>query len=89
MLFRSKTRDITAHYVFKVYNKLFEHLEQSIKQLRRKCIPWKKHMLNALEAGRLKLDEYYSQTDNVRGHIYAVNTMLAPVNKFQFFLTDD
>jgi hypothetical protein len=85
----SKTRDITAHYVFKIYNKLFEHLEQSMKQLRRKRIPWKKHMLDALEAGRLKLDEYYSQTDNVRGHIYAVNTMLAPVNKFRFFLTDD
>ncbi|KAF7137017.1 hypothetical protein CNMCM5793_006821 [Aspergillus hiratsukae] len=63
----SKTRDITAHYVFKIYNKLFEHLEQSMKQLRRKRIPWKKHMLDALEAGRLKLDEYYSQTDNVRG----------------------
>lgn len=46
-------------------------------------------MLNALEAGRIKLDECYSQTDNVRGHIYAVNIMLAPVNKFQFFLTDD
>jgi hypothetical protein len=75
--------------VFKVYNKRFEHLEQSMKQLRRKRIPWEKHMLNALEAGRLKLDEYYSQTDNVRGHIYAVNTMPAPVNKFQFFLTDD
>jgi len=85
----SKTRDVTAHYVFKIYNKLFEHLEQSMKQLRRKRIPWKKQMLNALEAGRLKLDEYYSQTDNVRGHIYAVNTMLAPINKFQFFLTDD
>ncbi|OQD68423.1 hypothetical protein PENANT_c312G04950 [Penicillium antarcticum] len=32
----SKTRDITAHYMFKIYNKLFEYLEQSIKQLRRK-----------------------------------------------------
>lgn len=46
-------------------------------------------MLDALEAGRLKLDKYYSQTDNIRGHIYAVNTMLAPVNEFGFFLTDD
>jgi hypothetical protein len=85
----SKTRDVTAHYVFKIYNKLFEHLEQSMKQLRRKRVPWKKQMLEALEAGRLKLDEYYSQTDNVRGHIYAVSTMLAPTNKFQFFLTKD
>lgn len=85
----SKTRDVTAHYVFKIYNKLFEHLERSMKQLQRKRAPWKQQMLHALEAGRTKLDEYYSQTDNIRGHIYAVSTMLAPVNKFKFFLTKD
>lgn len=85
----SKTRDITAHYVFMIYNKLFAHLEQSIKQLRPKQGIWKKQMLNALEAGRMKLDEYYSQTDSIRGHIYAVSTMLAPVNKLQFFHTAD
>lgn len=85
----SKTRDITAHYVFMIYNKLFAHLEQSIKQLRPKRVIWKKQMLDALEAGRMKLDEYYSQTDSIRGHIYAVSTMLAPVNKLQFFHTAD
>jgi hypothetical protein len=46
-------------------------------------------MLDALTASRLKLDEYYAQTDHVRGHIFAICTMLAPINKFQFFLTDD
>ena len=85
----SRTRDITAHYVFKIYNKLFEHLERSMNQLRRKRVPWKQQMFRALEAGRLKLDEYYSQTDSIQGHIYAVSTMLAPVNKFKFFLTKD
>ncbi|KAH1509884.1 hypothetical protein KXX18_000885, partial [Aspergillus fumigatus] len=85
----SKTRDVTAHYVIKIYNKLFEHLEQSMKQLRQKHTPWKQQMLHALEASRTKLDEYYSQTDHIQGHIYAVSTMLAPVNKFKFFLTKD
>ena len=85
----SKTRDITAHYTFKIYNRLFEHLKQSMKQLRRKRVLWKKQMLDALEASRLKLDEYYSQTDHIRGYIFAICTMLAPVNKFQFFQTDD
>ncbi|KAG0153076.1 hypothetical protein PDIDSM_2035 [Penicillium digitatum] len=70
----SKTRDVTAHYVFKIYNKL---------------VPWKKQMLEALEAGRSKLDEYYSQADDLRGNIYAISTMLAPVNKFKFFLSSD
>lgn len=85
----SKTKDVTAHYVFKIYNKLFEHLEKSISQLQRKRSFWKKQMLKALEAARMKLDIYYSNTDNVKGHLYAVSTMLAPVNKFKFFLTKD
>jgi hypothetical protein len=85
----SKTRDITTHLVFKVYNALFDHLENSIRQLQRKRVPWKKHMLKSLQAGRLKLDEYYSQTDNIRGSIYAIGTMLAPDNRFQFFKSDD
>ncbi|KAG0154267.1 hypothetical protein PDIDSM_1647 [Penicillium digitatum] len=45
--------------------------------------------LFALEAGRSKLDEYYSQADDLRGNIYAISTMLAPVNKFKFFLSSD
>jgi hypothetical protein len=85
----SKTKDVTAHYVFKIYNKLFEHLEQSITQLRRKRIFWKKQMLKALENARTKLDSYYSETDHVPGHIYAINTMLSPKDKFRFFMTED
>jgi hypothetical protein len=46
-------------------------------------------MLHALEASRTKLDKYYSQTNYIPGHIYTVSTMLAPVNKFKFFLTKD
>ncbi|KAJ5873691.1 uncharacterized protein N7529_002121 [Penicillium soppii] len=78
----SKTRDITAYYTFKIYNKLFEHLEKSTKQLRRKRVLWKTEMLDTLTVSRLKLDEYYAQTDHVRGHIFAICTMLAPINKF-------
>ena len=75
--------------MFKVYNKLFHYLEQLIKQLRRKRVPWKKEMLYTLKAGRIKLDKYYSQTDYIRGHIYIISTILVPVNKFKFFLTKD
>jgi len=85
----SKTRDVTSHLVFQIYNLLFEHLEQSIKQLKRKRVAWKQQMLSSLEAGRLKLVEYYKQTDHMRGHIYAVCTMLSPDSRFQFFLSDD
>lgn len=85
----SKTKDATTHYVFKIYNKLFEHLEYSMGQLRRKRVPWKRTMLQALQAAQAKLSEYYSQTDTIQGDLYAIGTMLAPVNKFHFFSTKD
>lgn len=34
----SKTKDITIHSVFSIYNMLFDHLEASIRQLRRKKV---------------------------------------------------
>jgi hypothetical protein len=85
----SKTRDITTHLVFKIYNALFEHLEISMTQLKWKRVPWKQQMLRSLEAGRDKLSEYYTQTNSAKRHIYAISTMLSPDNRFQFFLTDD
>ena len=85
----SKTKEVTTHLVFKIYNALFNHFFEAEALLKRKRVPWKSDMLKALIAGRLKLDEYYSQTDNLKGHIYAVGTMLAPNSRFQFFLSDN
>ncbi|OQD93269.1 hypothetical protein PENVUL_c191G06382 [Penicillium vulpinum] len=85
----SKTKEVTTHLVFKIYNALFDHFFEAEALLKRKRVPWKSDMLKALIAGRLKLDEYYSQTDNLKGHIYAVGTMLAPNSRFQFFLSDN
>jgi hypothetical protein len=50
---------------------------------------WKKQMLQALHAAREKLVQYYADTDNIRGDLYAVSTMLAPSNKLKFFLSTD
>ena len=46
-------------------------------------------MLESLEAGQAKLDKYYLQTDNIKGHVFAISTMLAPGNHFQFFQSED
>ncbi|KAJ5557712.1 hypothetical protein N7513_003298 [Penicillium frequentans] len=85
----SKTRDVTSHLVFQIYNLLFEHIERSKIQLQRKRVVWKKQMLISLEASHAKLRDYYKETDYMQGHIYAVCTMLSPDNRFQFFLSDD
>jgi hypothetical protein len=34
----SKTKDVTIHHVFKLYNELFKHIEASIRQLRKKKV---------------------------------------------------
>jgi len=85
----SKTKDVTIHLIFGIYNKLFDHLEKSINQLRYKKVPWKKMMLNALYVAKTKLSQYYSKTDGVPGDLFAIGTMLAPQNKLQFFLGKD
>jgi hypothetical protein len=85
----SKTKDVTIHRVFKIYNKLFDHLEKSIRQLRRKRVAWKQVMLASLEAAQSKLSTYYKDTDKIDGHLYAIGTILSPQDKLQFFSTTD
>jgi hypothetical protein len=85
----SKTKDVTIHIIFSIYNKLFNHLEASIRQLQRKKVPWKQLMLKALHAAEAKLRQYYSMTDKVPGDLYAISTIIAPQNKLHFFSGKD
>lgn len=81
----SQTKDVTVHNIFDIYNELFDHLELSIDRLKRKKVPWKKAIFRALEAGKIKLGQYYSKTTKVHGNLYGVGTILAPQYKLQFF----
>lgn len=81
----SQTKDATVHSVFGIYNKLFDHLEVSIRQLQRKRVPWKQAILSALYAAKEKLSEYYGKTTDIHGNLYAMGTILAPQYKLQFF----
>jgi ribosomal protein S15P/S13E len=86
----SKTKDVTVHSIFSIYNGLFNHLEASEKQLQRKAVPWKKRMLKALQAARRKLSAYYTATDKeAYGDIYAIATILSPSKKLRYFTTKD
>ena len=85
----SKTRDVTVHLVFTIYNLLFEHLEKSIHQLQRKRVPWKKLILTALGAASDKLRFYYSQTYEAYGDLFAIATILDPQKKLRFFTGKD
>lgn len=82
----SKTRDITVQHVFSIYNKLFNHLDATERKLKRKAVPWKKRMLQALRAAKKKLSKYYTATDNEsHGTVYAIATILCPSKKLRYF----
>jgi hypothetical protein len=86
----SKTRDVTVHHVFSIYNKLFNHLDDAEKKLKRKAVPWKKRMLQALRAAKKKLSKYYAATDTESyGKVYAIATILCPSKKLRYFDSAD
>lgn len=85
----SQTKDISIHLVFGIYNRLFDHLEKSIRQLQRKKVHWKQLMLKALEAAKVKLSHYYGMTDQIPSDLYAIATILAPQHKLKFFSTKE
>ncbi|KAJ6034170.1 hypothetical protein N7460_009987 [Penicillium canescens] len=84
-----QTKDSSIHLVFSIYNRLFDHLERSMRQLRRKKVTWKQLMLSSLIAAKDKLSKYYGMTDLVEGDLYAIGTILDPSNKMEFFSTSD
>lgn len=82
----SISKDITIYYVFRLYNELFEHIETSIKRIRRKRVLWRNEMLNALNHASDKLSQYYQMTaESDLEHLYAHGTILAPQNKLHYF----
>ncbi|KAJ5379647.1 uncharacterized protein N7496_002075 [Penicillium cataractarum] len=81
----SKTKDVSVHIVFGIYNMLFDHLEKSIAQLARKKVKWKTTMMSALQQAKQKLSDYYAQTDEIHGDLYAIATIIAPQTKVHFF----
>jgi hypothetical protein len=85
----SKTKDVTIHIVFSIYNQLFDHLEKSIDQLRRKKARWQITMRTALEYATQKLRNYYAETDKAHGDLYAIATIMAPQNKLDYFSGKD
>ncbi|KAJ6001045.1 hypothetical protein N7481_001454 [Penicillium waksmanii] len=86
----SKTRDVTVHSVFSIYNKVFNHLDAAEEKLERKGVLWKIKMLQALRAAKAKLRKYYTATDTEPyGAVYAIATILCPSKKLRYFDNED
>lgn len=86
----SKTRDVTIHNIFSIYNKLFSHLDEAKSKLKNKGVIQKKRMFQALQTAKRKLSKYYTTTDDESyGDIYALATILCPSKKLRYFASID
>ena len=75
------TKSVTIHAVFRLYNHVFNHLETSIAHWETSEKQYAKEYLQALNAARDKLDEYYSRTGGSQGTIFNLATLLDPHTK--------
>jgi hypothetical protein len=84
-LWMSKTRGVTIHRVFQVYQDIFDHLETQIAKLERKRMQWKVDIREGLLRAKLKAAVYYGKTENPRGLLFGVGACLNPYSKLDLF----
>ncbi len=54
------THTITINIVFKIYNRLFEHLKRAKSRFARKRVTWKKSLIDVFTTIETKLIKYYN-----------------------------
>ncbi len=67
---------ITINIVFKIYNRLFEHLQKTKSRLARKRMTWKKRLIDVFTTIETKLIKYYNQTQNDLKLLYDKTNLL-------------
>lgn len=75
--------------MYRIYDALFNHLEDSMQRLGSKRAAWKKAIYQGLVAAKQKLQHYYQKTYGFHGIIYAVASVLDPYQKLSLFRSDN
>ena len=81
----SKTRGVTIHRVFQVYQDIFDHLEKQSSTLERKPMQWKVDIRDGLVKAKLQAVSYYGKTESPRGLLFGIGTCLNPYCKLNLF----
>ena len=71
----SKFTDPTIHWVWAIYNSLFQHLENWHSEAGYEPV-WKNGLQTVIENAQDKFDKYYKWTEHVREELYAVAVIL-------------
>jgi len=85
MLWMSKTRGVTIHRVFQVYQDIFDHVEMQISKLERKRMQWKVDIREGPVKAKLKATSYYGKMESARGFLFGIGTCLNPYCKLNLF----
>ena len=71
----SATKDLTVHWAWQTYNKLFQHLENQYAETEQK-IEWKDMITTSINAAWDKFKKYYEDMNEKKSILYAVATVL-------------
>jgi len=84
-LWMSKTRGVTIHQVFQVYQDMFDNLEIQISKLEQKRIQWKIDIREGLVKAKFKAPSYYDKTESPRSLLFGIGTCVNPYCKLNLF----
>jgi hypothetical protein len=83
------TRAFTINMIFKIYNRLFEHLKKAFHRLVRKRVSWKKSLMKTIKAIQAKLIKYYNQIQSELKLLYDKTILLHSIIKDSLFYTSE
>lgn len=85
-----KSTNITLPYVLRIYDELFERLNESRRRLKAKVskYSWVNSLIQGIDAAEAKLDVYYNKTYSNLGSIYGIGALLDPRCKLESFDQD-
>jgi len=75
-LWMSKTRGVTIHGVFQVYQDIFDYLEMQISKLEPKRMQWKVDICEGLVKAKLLAPSYNGKTTSPRGLRFGIGICL-------------
>lgn len=87
-----KTKSVTLCYGLRVYDELYERINECRRKLKEKRnhpqFDWVSLLIESLDAAEAKLDQYYNKMYGNIGSIYAMGAILDPSLKLEAFNED-
>ena len=88
-MWMSKRQPVTLHYIFRVYNDMFDHMDGIMRSLAKNKTEWKADLFFAMKLVRQKLSNYYAEVTPKTGMLLISTQMLGSVRKLRSFRKRD